>query len=142
MSADLLSVYTVCATILSLWTIGIAFHTGSVRGFIEKSFHNPEDGVMGKGKREGEDGPRTQRWNRAHRNALENLVPFSILGFLLAAQVGQSVGWAWAIVAFTVFRILHTIAYVNSKQPFRTMSFLGGWVVMVAMGVKLILMNI
>lgn len=92
--------------------------------------------------RHGEDGPKTQRWIRAHRNALENLLPFAIIGFLLATQLGQSVTWAWAFVAFTAFRLLHTIAYVNSKQPFRTLAFFGGWVVTVAMGVKLIAMNL
>lgn len=142
MSADLLAVYTLCATILSLWTIGLAFHTGTIRGFIEKSFSNPEDSVMGAGKREGEDGPRTQRWIRAHRNALENLLPFSILGLLLAVRLQTSVLWAWAFVAFTAFRLAHTVAYVNSKQPFRTLSFAAGWLIMVAIGVKLIALSV
>ena len=142
MSADLLSVFTLCATALTLWTLGLAFHTGTVRGFIEKSYSNPEDAVMGKGKRVGEDGPKTQRWVRAHRNALENLLPFAIVGYLLATQLGQSVGWAWAFVAFTALRMLHTIAYVNSKQPFRTLAFFGGWVITVAMGVKLLIMTL
>ena len=142
MSSDLVHVYVLCATILSLWTIGLAFHTGTIRGFLEKSFSNPEDALLGKGKREGEDGPRTQRWTRAHRNALENLLPFSILGYLLATQLKQSEFWAWALVVFTVLRMLHTIAYVNAKQPFRTLSFFGAWVVMLAMGVKLIVMSV
>lgn len=142
MPADLLNVFTLCATALTLWTLGLAFHTGTIRGFIEKTYSNPEDAVLGKGNSPGEDGPKTQRWSRAHRNALENLLPFAILGYLLATQLGQSVFWAWAFVVFTAFRMLHSIAYVNSKQPFRTLSFFGGWVVCVAMGVKLIMMSV
>ena len=142
MSADLLSVFTLCVSALTLWTLGLAFMTGGMRGFVEKTFSNPEDAVLGKGTRPGEDGPKTQRFSRAHRNTLENLLPFAILGALLATQLGQSVGWAWAFVAFTALRIVHTIAYVLSTQPFRTIAFAGSWAITVAMGGKLILMNL
>ncbi|MGK0362124.1 MAG: putative MAPEG superfamily protein, partial [Bradymonadia bacterium] len=142
MPTDLLYVFTLCATALTLWTLGLAFHTGTIRGFIEKTYSNPEDAAMGKGNSPGEDGPRTQRWSRAHRNALENLLPFAILGYLLATQLAQSVLWAWVFVAFTALRMLHTVAYVNSKQPFRTLFFFGGWVITVAIGIKLLVMNV
>lgn len=51
-------------------------------------------------------------------------------------------GWARAFVAFTVFRLLHTAAYLNAKQPFRTLFCFGGWVVTMMMGGKLIMMNL
>ena len=141
MSSDLISIYSLCISVLCLLTLSLAFHTGTVRGFIEKSFSNPEDVVLGSGNREGEDGAQTQRWMRAHRNTIENLLPFALLGYLLATQLKDSEFWAYCFVAFTGFRLLHTLAYVASKQPFRTLSFFGGWVITMMMGGKLLMLN-
>lgn len=142
MSTNLIQVFTLCAATLCLLLLGLAFHTGTIRGFLEKSFNNPEDAAMGAGKREGEDGPKTQRWIRAHRNAMENFVPFAVLGYLLAVQLEHSLFWAWAFVIYTGLRIIHAVAYINAKQPFRTLSFAGGWVVMMMMAGKLIMVAV
>ena len=64
MSPDLMQVFSICAGLLTLLLLALAFHTGTVRGFIENTYFNPEDVVMGKGKAEKEDGPKTQRWAR------------------------------------------------------------------------------
>ena len=87
---------------------------------------------------EGEDGPKTLRWIAAHRNAMENFLPFVPLGFLLATSTPTSAVWSGVVIAFASFRFLHFVAYVNAKQPFRTLSFAGGWILMVAMGVKVL----
>ena len=142
MPADLLQVFSICCASLTLLIVGMAFHTGTIRGFIEKRFSNPEDESMGKGNTEGEDGPKTQRWIRAHRNALENFLPFFVVGLLFSFKVQSSVFWAGCFIAFTVFRFLHAVAYINSKQPFRTLSFFAGWVVIVMISVRLISISI
>jgi prostaglandin-E synthase 1 len=65
----------------------------------------------------------TQRYRRAHFNALENNLLFLITAFLLTLT---PVGTTTAAVLFGVFvgfRWLHSIAYVRSIQPLRTASF-------------------
>ncbi|MFT4622424.1 MAG: putative membrane protein YecN with MAPEG domain [Myxococcota bacterium] len=138
MPADVMQIYTVCATFLSLLILGMAFHTGTIRGFIEKRYHNTEDVIMGSGSEEGIDGPKTLRWIAAHRNAMENFLPFIPLGFLLASDVPQSAVWGGVIIAYTFFRFTHFVAYVNAKQPFRTLSFAAAWLCMCAMGVRVL----
>ena len=142
MPTDVMQVFTICTTLVALLILGMAFHTGTIRGFIEKRYHNPEDSVMGGGKEMTGDGPKTLRWIAAHRNAMENFLPYLAIGFLLATKVPTSALWSGVIIAYTVFRFLHAVAYVNAKQPFRTLSFAGGWLTMVAMGVKVLLVSL
>lgn len=139
MPTDVMQVFTICATLNALMVLAMAFHTGTIRGFIEKRYHNPEDVIMGSGKEEASDGPRTLRWIAAHRNAMENFLPFLAIGLLLAMKVPESAVWSGAIIGFTFFRFTHWVAYVNAKQPFRTLSFAGGWVLTVAMAVRVLI---
>ena len=142
MTVDLMQVYTLCAGILSLILLGLALHTGTVRSFMDKTFSNPEDAPMNVGKQQTLDLEHTQRWRRTHANAMENILPFLIIGYVLADNVPESTFWAWSFVIFTVFRITHAVSYINKKQPFRTMSFFGGWIVTVMIAVKLILISL
>ncbi|RLO13353.1 hypothetical protein DYB28_007146, partial [Aphanomyces astaci] len=66
------------------------------------------------------------RWERIVRNDLEN-IPIGLLTAWAAVNSGGSVAVnAGAIAAFTVFRILHTIAYVKQLQPHRGILWFGG----------------
>lgn len=66
---------------------------------------------------------RTQRYRRAHGNALENLPLFMITGFLLTLT-GVSVAVAAALFGtFVGFRLIHAVAYLRELQPWRTASF-------------------
>ena len=47
---DVMQVYTICVALLTLLLLAMAFHTGTIRGFIEKRYHNPEDKPLGRGK--------------------------------------------------------------------------------------------
>ena len=72
---------------------------------------------------------RTERYRRAHRNALENIPLFLITGFLLTQT---QIGFTFAGVIFGVFtltRVMHSICYVSGLQPWRTASFAIGAVV-------------
>jgi uncharacterized MAPEG superfamily protein len=65
----------------------------------------------------------TQRYRRAHRNALENVVPFLVTGLLLPV-----LGTPFAVAAplYAVFvgaRVAHSVAYLYELQPWRTLSF-------------------
>lgn len=65
----------------------------------------------------------TQRYRRAHTNALENLPLFMITGFLLTLTSVPFWLAAALFGVFVVFRVLHTIAYLRQLQPWRTAGF-------------------
>lgn len=63
------------------------------------------------------------RWRRAHYNALENILPFLPMGFLLV-WTRPSVAVAGALMGvFTFFRLSHSFCYIKGIQPWRTASF-------------------
>jgi uncharacterized MAPEG superfamily protein len=124
---DLLSqpgmrLYGVCAAVLVLkmWLTGNG--TGLLR--VRKGvFISPEDyAVTGRPAATAPD-EQVERVRRAHRNDLENILPFLVVGFLLAAS-GASYGllW-WLFVPFTLARVLHTVFYAAAMQPWRTLAF-------------------
>ena len=65
----------------------------------------------------------TQRYRRAHANALENIPLFLITAFLLAMTPIGFVAAAVLFGVFVVFRVTHSVAYVTQTQPLRTASF-------------------
>ncbi len=65
----------------------------------------------------------TQRYRRAHFNALENNLLFLVTAFLLTLTPVGTTAVAVLFGIFVGFRWLHSIAYVRSVQPLRTVSF-------------------
>ena len=65
----------------------------------------------------------TQRYRRAHTNALENLPLFMITGFLLTLTAVPTWVAGTLFGIFVFFRALHTLAYLRRLQPWRTASF-------------------
>ncbi|XP_022208689.1 microsomal glutathione S-transferase 1 isoform X2 [Drosophila obscura] len=92
--------------------------------FKTKTFANPEDLMSPKLKVKFDD-PNVERVRRAHRNDLENIVPFFIIG-LLYTLTNPSVFLAVNLFrAVGIARIVHTIVYavVVLPQPSRALSF-------------------
>ncbi|MBL4688841.1 MAG: MAPEG family protein [Nannocystaceae bacterium] len=90
-----------------------------------KEVVNPEDEVLNQGAKvvfeNGND--LTERYRRAHRNALENIPLFLITAFVLSLT---AVSTMTAYVLFGIFvaaRLFHSFAYVTQLQPWRTVSF-------------------
>lgn len=124
--ADLLSqpamrLYAVCAAVLVLkmWLTGNG--TGLLR--VRKGvFISPEDYAAAGRPPAGAD-EQIERVRRAHLNDLENILPFLVVAFLLAASgVSYRLVW-WLVVPFTAARVLHTVFYVVGLQPWRTLAF-------------------
>lgn len=69
----------------------------------------------------------TQRWMRAHRNALETIPIFVIIASI-AVQTGIP-GWLAGLLfgGFTLFRWLHTVCYLLALQPVRTGVFIASF---------------
>ncbi|KAL7743308.1 hypothetical protein ACLKA6_012472 [Drosophila palustris] len=109
--------------LLVLKMFAMSILTGLWR-FISLTFANPEDLMSPKLKVKFDD-PNVERVRRAHRNDLENILPFFIIGLLytltnpsafLAINLFRAVGIA---------RITHTLVYavVVVPQPARALSF-------------------
>lgn len=105
-----------------------------------KQHLNPEDvkvSFKGTSLVGGGEHPKVVRIQRAHRNLLESLPMFFALG-LVAVLAGASPLWVKiCLAAFTGARIVHSIVYLNSLQPWRTISYgIGAFSLIGLMGVS------
>jgi uncharacterized MAPEG superfamily protein len=106
-----------CTNLLILW-----IYSGTVRSKTKIAI-NPEDAEQFKTRLEEFDPPEVRRVLRAHANAQAAIVPFLILG-LVYVLIGGTASTAKIIFAiFTVARLLHSIAYLAAKQPWRSIFF-------------------
>ncbi|XP_035783132.1 microsomal glutathione S-transferase 1-like isoform X2 [Anopheles albimanus] len=92
------------------------------------AFANPEDSAAISRKLKPKfDDPDVERVRRAHRNDLENILPFFVIGFLyLLTNPAPTLAInLYRLVA--VSRILHTLVYavVPLPQPARFLAFVG-----------------
>ena len=108
----------------------------SVLRLSRKVFATPEDyKLQGLAPRQQTD-PDIERVRRAHQNDLENVLPFFVVGLvflmthpsLLAAQIYG--------IGYLVARTLHSVFYIRSMQPYRTIAFTVGSVLTLAMLVQ------
>ncbi len=70
---------------------------------------------------------------RAHRNDLENILPFFVVSFLYVLtkpSYGAAAIYFWGFLAA---RVLHSIFYIRGAQPHRTIAFAVGAVLMFVM---------
>ncbi len=132
-----LHVYALCATIVAVQLVLLAFWTGTVR-VRRRVFVNPEDAALNKTEKADDDHPDVQRVRRAHANLLENAVPFFVVGFLYVLSGPSKLGAQVYLGTFTVARLLHTIFYLWGRQPFRTMSFAVGALTILGMAVHIV----
>ncbi len=123
----------VCALlIVKAQVLGAA--TAATRGKLKK-FLNPEDAAWLGGEHVTPDDELVQRIARAHRNDLENLLPFFIGGALyLYAGATTAVGAVY-FALFLLARSAHTYAYLKQKARMRRNTFTLGWLITIAMSV-------
>jgi len=132
-------IYALCTVILCLNMLGLWGWSGGVRGKT-KTTPNPEDATtVAKGATVLDaEPPEVARVLRAQRNADVNIMPFLVLGLLYCIN-GDSVRAAWIIFGgFTLARLGHTVAYLNGKQPWRTILFVIGGLVTLALMVQVV----
>ena len=123
-ASPVFQVYIVSVLILGFTLLVLANNTALSRAKRDEAV-NPEDKKLNKKANivfyEGND--KTQRYRRAHGNALENIPLFLITGFLLTLTSVPTVTAAILFGVFVFFRVLHSFCYVNGVQPWRTASF-------------------
>jgi uncharacterized MAPEG superfamily protein len=116
-------IYVVSSFILVLNMQVLAGATAAIRSK-GGNFLNPEDKALNKaGQLIEVDSGRAARFRRAHYNAMENVLPFLGVGLLLVLTQPSVAVAASLFGVFTLFRLIHSFAYVRGVQPLRTMSF-------------------
>ncbi len=131
--------YVIASTVLALQLIGLSFYTAIVRTKAKKTV-NPEDAqsvVRGAAVAESE-ATEVARLHRAHRNALENAVPFFVVGLLYVLTGGSKLGALAYFGTFTVARLLHSVFYAAQIQPWRTAVFGVGALATIGMSVHVL----
>jgi len=131
--------FSICAGILALKMLLIGTSCGLLR-LARGVYITPEDYIfMGKEPRPQDE--TIERVRRAHMNAIEHLVPFFGVGLPYALSGGShQVAW-WLFTTFTAARVIHTLTYVASLQPWRTIFFEVANISLAAMAI-LLLVNV
>jgi glutathione S-transferase len=77
--------------------------------------------------------PDVERARRAHRNDLEQILPFFGVGLFYAWSHPSMVA-AWLYFGgYTVARVLHSVFYIRAMQPHRTVAFTVALLLMLGM---------
>jgi glutathione S-transferase len=133
----LLRMYAITAIILTLKMSSLAIVQGRAR-VKAGIFVNPEDARTFGAKVAPQEVPTVERAAKAWRNDLENIPIFLILAWIYVTAGLSTTAFIVYCIVFMLARISHTICYLNSIQPLRTISFTVGAVAMVSMMISLL----
>ena len=124
MEDTVFQIYVACSSLLVLNLLFLANGTGYARAKAGRVV-NPEDDKVIKGAEVvPQEADKVARYRRAHQNALENILPFLPMGYIMAVHTHPSVALAAGLFGtFTFFRLAHTFFYLKGIQPWRTASF-------------------
>lgn len=64
-----------------------------------------------------------ERTRRAHRNDLENILPYFGVGLIYALTGPSLLAAGIYFIGFTAARVLHSVFYIMEMQPHRTIAF-------------------
>ncbi|MCX8073703.1 MAG: MAPEG family protein [Candidatus Binatia bacterium] len=99
----------------------------------KRVFATPEDyALQGLSPREVRDED-VERARRAHRNDLENILPFFAVGFFYALTQPNPAVARILFGGYLIARVLHSIFYLAALQPWRTLAFALGQAITVVM---------
>ena len=130
--------YALASSIVAPHLLALANWTGTMR-VKRKQFVNPEDAKLSKVDAAAEaDHPDVARVKRAHMNAVENALPFFVVGALYAATHPSQTGALAYFWTFTAARVLHSVFYLWGRQPFRSMAFAVGALATLGMAIHVI----
>ncbi|XP_029921213.1 prostaglandin E synthase [Myripristis murdjan] len=120
---EVFSCFVFYGVLLVVKMYAVAIITGQVR-LRKKAFANPEDAMRRGGVQYHKEDPDVERCRRAHRNDLENILPFLFLGAVYSLT-GPSLFVA-RLHFFIVFvaRVVHTVAYLLAlRAPTRSVAY-------------------
>lgn len=133
---SLLYVYAICIILLFVKMFFISAYQGYYR-IKNKAFKNKEDaGFLGVSAQTIEL-PQVVRAQQAWLNDLENIPVFWVLGGLCILLNTDYTITKWLFIFFTFSRIFHTLTYLTSLQPWRTISYSVGIICLIFMAIKI-----
>jgi len=118
--------------ILVLKMVAVGWAT-SVYRIRDKTFATPEDYALQGLVPTSVVNEDVERARRAHRNDLENILPYFGVGLLYALTNPSPAAAKTYFLGYTVARVLHSVFYLLSLQPWRTVAFAVGQILMVLM---------
>lgn len=114
--------YVFCAVAMAFNPLILAGMTGGARGKY-KSPASPEDEKLTGNPYREEIAPEVQRLLKAHGNALENIPIALIAGLIYVLAGAPPMAVLGLMGACAAFRWLHSLCYLKSIQPLRSISF-------------------
>uniref|UniRef100_A0A182JWQ1 Microsomal glutathione S-transferase 1 n=1 Tax=Anopheles christyi TaxID=43041 RepID=A0A182JWQ1_9DIPT len=135
---DVFRTYIFWTAVLVVKMLAMSMLTGRQR-FRKKVFANPEDIQPNKkGVQPKFDDPDVERVRRAHRNDLENILPFFAIGLLYMLTNPEPFIAINLFRAVAIARIVHTLVYavVVIPQPARGLSWAIAYFATAYMGIK------
>jgi uncharacterized MAPEG superfamily protein len=133
----LLQTYALTAVVLEFKMAAIALVQG--RGRVSTGqYVLPEDAQLFRGTESEHEAPIVDRASRAWRNDLENIPIFLILAGIYVMAGLSATAFAWYCWIFMVMRIIHTYTFIQAIQPWRTISYTIGAIVMIVMMIHLL----
>lgn len=121
-------------TLLVLWLMAMSNYTSAIR-IRRKVYATPEDYAFNRKQPSSSPDEAVERSRRLHQNHLENVVPFLVLSVLYAFTRPSHATLAWLFWGFFAARVLYTVFYIRAMQPYRTIAFAVGALLMFAMAV-------
>jgi len=127
--------YVIVYVLLVLKMAALGTYTSILR-LGRKVYATPEDyDLQGLPRRTTNDED-IERVRRAHRNDLENILPFFVVGFLFLLTQPSWTAAAVYLIGYLIARVAHSVFYVRGMQPHRTIAFTLGGVLTLAMIVQ------
>src|SRR5712691_6542763 len=127
--------FAVVYLLLVLKMVAVGFATSFLR-IRRRVFATPEDYALRGANPTPVPDEDIERIRRAHRNDLENILPFFPVGFFYALTGPPMIMARIYFIGFLVARVLHSVFYVRSMQPWRTVAFTVGMILMLALVVN------
>lgn len=136
--------YAFCSALLALKMFGVAVYTSLQRMKVQ-GYVNEEDarafGNQGAVAATAE-APEVAHALRMHRNDLENIPAFWIVGLLYVLSGASATGAGILCWTFTLSRFAHTVAYARHMQPARAILFGIGALATILMALNVLWKNL
>jgi glutathione S-transferase len=114
--------YGIVSLLLVLKMVLVGVYTTVLR-LRRRVFATPEDYARQNLPPVGVADEDIERVRRAHRNDLENILPFFLVGFLYSLTGPSLFAARCYFFGYLLARCLHSVFYIRAMQPHRTISF-------------------